>query len=277
MSYGHPTESELLVDPHAHTHYSDGLSTPRSMFRRARAQGLFSIVLTDHDTVAHWPQVVEASHKYEMPTALGVEVSTAQGHLLAYFPMTMKPRTVARSLKLDTGCLVYLPVMTVIKRVHDLGGVAVVPHPFGPFYPLGGDHFNEVDGVEEYNAWIFKDTKHFRNAFGAGEKHGIAALGGSDSHYPYTVGFGATAIPKDCRFDRPDWWLRCILGRTTRPVVRQTIAHRRINYLKFSVSIPLSMRYNAKFWRSKWKNYWRDNYQRLLTGGELLEKIRKEI
>jgi len=271
------SDAELLIDPHSHSRYSDGLSTPRSMFRKARQRGLHGLIITDHDTVLHWQDCLEAAQHFEMATALGIEISTAQGHLLAYFDTHSKPRVVGRALKLDDGCLHYWHVSTVIKRIHDLGGVTVVPHPFGPFYPLGGDHFDETEGVEEYNAWIFKDSRHSRNAFGAGKKHGIAAVGGSDSHYPYTVGFGATAVPKNTDFIAADWWLKCLRNKSTRPVVRQTIAHRRINYLKFSVSIPLSMRYNAKFWRSKWRGYWRDNYQHLLAGGKLMEKIRKEI
>jgi predicted metal-dependent phosphoesterase TrpH len=271
------SNSEILVDPHCHSRFSDGLSTPMSMFRKAKLRGLLGLVVTDHDTVLHWPACLEASQKYGLATAYGVELSTAQGHLLAYFDLRAKARAIARALKLDDGSLHYWHVSTVIKRIRELGGRTIVPHPFGPFYPLGGEHFEEVDGVEEYNAWVFKDSRHSRNAFGAGKKHRIAALGGSDSHYPYTVGFGATAIPKETDFSQPDWWLRCIVDRKTRPVVRQTITHRRINYLKSSVSIPLNMRYNVRFWRSKWRGYWRSNYRKLLRGGELLEKIRKEI
>lgn len=271
------SENELLVDPHCHSRFSDGLSTPRSMFRRARERGLHGIIITDHDTVRHWPACLEAAQRYEIATALGIEISTDQGHLLAYFSTKAKPRTIARALKLDEGSLHYWHVSTVIKRIHELGGIAVIPHPFGPFYPIGGEHFDEVDGVEEYNSWIFKDSKHSRNAFGVGRKHRIARMGGSDSHYPYTVGFGATAVPKKTDFEDSAWWLKCIIERKTRPVVRQTIKNRRINYFKSSVSIPLNMQYNVRFWRSKWRGYWRDNYRKLLTGGQLLKKIRKEI
>jgi predicted metal-dependent phosphoesterase TrpH len=269
--------TEVLIDPHSHSRFSDGLSTPKSMFKKALARGLVGLIITDHDTVRHWPSCLEAARRYDMATAFGVELSTAQGHLLAYFGYDAKPRSIARALKLDEGSLHYWHATTVIKRIRELGGAAIIPHPFGPFYPMGGDFFGEVDGVEEYNAWVFKDSRHSRNAFGCGKKHHIAAIGGSDSHYPYTLGFGATAVPRETDFTKPDWWLQCVAERTTRPVVRQTIGHRRINYLKSSVSIPLNMRYNVRFWRSKWRGYWRANYAKLLGGGELLEKIRKEI
>ena len=114
------TQDEVLVDPHCHTRFSDGLSTPRSMFRKARQRGLAALIVTDHDTVKHWPACLEAAEHYEMATALGLEISTAQGHLLAYFDTRAKARTIGRNLKLDEGHLPYWPVSTVIKRIHEL-------------------------------------------------------------------------------------------------------------------------------------------------------------
>ncbi len=263
----HPHPDEVLIDPHSHSKYSDGLSTPRRMFLHAKRRGLRGLVITDHDTVKHWEESLEAARHSRMATALGVEVSTAQGHMLAFFESTANARSVARALKLDQGVIHYLDADSVIRRVRDLGGVLVVPHPFGPFYPMGSRYLDKVDGIEEYNSWIFQDTRRYRNAFDYAKKYKIAALGGSDSHYPYTVGFGATAVPVDTDFNKPDWFLQCILHRKTRPIVQQRQVHRRINFIKSTVSIPLNMRYNVKFFRSKWQNYWRQNYRELLQRG----------
>jgi predicted metal-dependent phosphoesterase TrpH len=263
----HPHADEVLVDPHAHTMFSDGLSTPRRMFLRARKQGLHGLVLTDHDTLRHWEPSLAAARRLRMPTALGVELSTAGGHLLAYFPCDTPPRRVARALRLDEGTIHYLDPRSAIRRVHELGGLACVPHPFGPFYPLGAELFDLVDGVEEYNSWIYRDTPRFHNAFGAGARHRIAALGASDSHYPFTVGFGATAVPAAIDFSKPDWFLHCIRQRLTRPIVLQRPIHRRINYLKFAVSLPLNVRYNARFFRAKWRGYWRQRYREMISRG----------
>lgn len=208
-----------------------------------------------------------------MATALGIEISTLQGHLLVYFDASASPRTVARALKLDRGAINFLDVHSVIRRVKDLGGMTCVPHPFGLFYPLGGDFFEMVDAVEEYNSWIFHDNRRYRNAFGYAKRHEIAALGGSDSHYPYTIGFGATAVPLAVDFSKPDWFLHCLRQRFTRPVVLQKPLHRKINILKSAVSIPLNMRYNARFFQSKWRNYWRQHYRELLIPGPGTERM----
>lgn len=263
----HPDLNEVLIDPHAHSRFSDGLSTPRRMFILAHRRGLKGIIITDHDTVKHWDASLEAAKRTGLITAMGVEVSTAQGHILAYFDCTTQGRKVARALKLDQGVINYLDAESVIRRVRDLGGVLVVPHPFGPFYPLGSKYLHLADGVEEYNSWMFQDNKRFHNAFGYAKRFKIAPLGGSDSHYPYTLGFGATAVPSAVDFSKPDWFLHCVRQRLTRPIVQQKVLHRRVNFIKSTVSIPLNMRYNIKFFRSKWRGYWKENYRQLLSRG----------
>jgi len=254
-----------LIDPHVHSRFSDGLSTPGRMFFHAQRRGLRGLIITDHDTVRHWGECLAVARETRMATALGVEISTAQGHLLAYFDRITSARRVARALKLDQGVIHYLKADDVIERVQDLGGVACVPHPFGPFYPLGTDYLDQVDGIEEYNSWIYQGTRRFHNAFGYAKRYRIAAMGGSDSHYPYTIGFGATVVPKDIDFSEPDWFLHCIRSRLTRAVAQQKPVQRRINFIKSTVSIPLNMRYNAKFFRSKWRGYWKEHYRDLLN------------
>lgn len=260
-----PAPDEVWIDPHMHSMFSDGLSSPRRMFAYSHARGLRGIIITDHDTVRHWDACLEAAQRTKMITALGVEISTAQGHLLAYFDCATPPRRVARVLKLDRGMIHYMDVDWVIRHVHDLGGVVCAPHPFGPFYPLGSTRFDQLDAVEEYNSWIFQDNRRFRNAFGYARRHGIAALGASDSHYPYTIGLGATALPAAVDFSKPDWFLHCIRQKLTRPIVQQKAVHRRINFIKSTVSIPLNMRYNVRFFRSKWRGYWRQRYREMLA------------
>jgi predicted metal-dependent phosphoesterase TrpH len=263
----HSSLNEVLIDPHSHSKFSDGLSTPRRMFLQAQRRGLRGLIITDHDTVRHWDQCLEAAKRTQLITALGVEISTAFGHILAYFDTNTPARKVARALKLDQGVINYLEVESVIRRVRDFGGVLCVPHPFGPFYPLGSKFLDLVDGVEEYNSWIFQDNKRFHNAFGYAKKYKIAAIGGSDSHYPYTIGFGASAVPAAVDFSKSDWFLHCVRQKLTRPIVQQRPFHRRINFIKSTVSIPLNMRYNAKFFRSKWRGYWKENYREVLARG----------
>lgn len=77
----------MTVDLHAHSTASDGTESPAGLVRSAAAAGLSVVALTDHDTVAGWPEAVAA-----LPPGLrlvrGAEISCAHRgvslHLLAY-------------------------------------------------------------------------------------------------------------------------------------------------------------------------------------------------
>lgn len=255
----HLVKRGFLIDPHVHSKCSDGLSTPLRMFLHAQRKGLHGLIVTDHDTTRHWDECLVAADRHGLLTSLGLEVSTAQGHLLAYFGCNTSARKVARALKLDQGRIPYLDVEQVIRQVKELGGITCIPHPFGPLYALGTRYLEQVDAVEEYNSWIHQGNKRFRNAFGYARRYRVAALGSSDSHYPYTIGFGATFVPNNVSVDKPDWFLDCVRKQLTTAIARQKPAQRRINFIKSTVSIPLNVRYNARHFRSKWQGYWKDH------------------
>lgn len=67
MSYG--------VDLHMHTCYSDGLDTPTQLVEKAACQGLSSIAITDHDTVAALPEAQQAGQHYGIEVLSGVELT----------------------------------------------------------------------------------------------------------------------------------------------------------------------------------------------------------
>ncbi|GEE01173.1 phosphatase [Gordonia spumicola] len=50
----------MTADLHVHTHFSDGTDTPEELFAAARAAGLTTVGLTDHDTSKGWASVAEA-------------------------------------------------------------------------------------------------------------------------------------------------------------------------------------------------------------------------
>jgi predicted metal-dependent phosphoesterase TrpH len=219
------------------------------MFRMARRRGLRALILTDHDTTRHWKPALRAAQKYGLATTQALELSTEQGHLIGYFSLDADERKVARCLHLDTADGIVLhKVDDALARIRECGGLVSVPHPFGPFYPLQQPDFARFDAVEEYNAWIYGPLAgNYRNAPGYGEFYHIAALGGSDAHYPFMVGLGATAIPASVRFDRTDWFLRCLRERTTEAVDRHTVWTKRQNVFYMPLLVPLSLLYNTRY------------------------------
>jgi hypothetical protein len=82
----------MLIDLHAHSNASDGTDVPSEVIRRAKAEGLDVIALTDHDTTAGWTQAREAADQHGITLVDGMELScqfeqdgaTRSVHLLAY-------------------------------------------------------------------------------------------------------------------------------------------------------------------------------------------------
>jgi len=78
----------VRIDLHTHTRHSDGTDSPAELMANAAAAGLDAIGLTDHDTIAGWPEA--AAHVATSGVALvpGAELScTASGisvHLLSF-------------------------------------------------------------------------------------------------------------------------------------------------------------------------------------------------
>ncbi len=67
--------SETLVDFHTHSHFSDGVLAPAQLVERARARGVSTLALTDHDTTAGLDAARAACEAASMRFVPGVELS----------------------------------------------------------------------------------------------------------------------------------------------------------------------------------------------------------
>jgi predicted metal-dependent phosphoesterase TrpH len=80
--------------------------------------------------------------------------------------------------------------------VRELGGAAVVPHPFQRSrHGARGKYIvaADPDGVETYNAWLFTGYWN-RRARAFVRRHGYTALAGSDAHTVATIGRAYTEL-----------------------------------------------------------------------------------
>ncbi len=77
------------IDLHTHSTASDGTFTPTELVLEAKRVGLYSVALTDHDTVSGIDEFIEAGIKYNIRTIAGVELSTeyedTEIHVLGLF------------------------------------------------------------------------------------------------------------------------------------------------------------------------------------------------
>ena len=82
-------DNEKFADLHVHTNFSDGTNSPEDAVRLAKDAGLYSIAITDHDTVAALDRAIKAGREYSIEVVPGIELSADMGssevHILGYF------------------------------------------------------------------------------------------------------------------------------------------------------------------------------------------------
>ena len=78
-----------MIDLHLHTTASDGRLSPAQLVARARASGLTTIAVTDHDTVAAIAEASEVARAAGIRVVPGIEVTAVDEgrdvHMLGYF------------------------------------------------------------------------------------------------------------------------------------------------------------------------------------------------
>jgi predicted metal-dependent phosphoesterase TrpH len=171
----------LRIDPHVHSEGSyDGDEPVELILEQAADIGLDAVVVTDHDTIHESLRAAELAPEYGLLGIPGVEVSTAQGHLLAVGVETMPPR---RALYADT-----------VEWIRDHGGVAIVPHPFQRTrHGVRKRSIPDVDAIETFNAWLFTGYKNQR-ARRFADAYGYPTVAASDAHTIPYVGRAYTEL-----------------------------------------------------------------------------------
>ena len=180
-----------LADLHLHTIYSyDGTASLSAVLNRAKQLGLDVIAITDHDEIRGALKAMELAPNYGVEVIPGIEITTAEGDLLALFITE----------KVDAG----LSLVDTVLRVRELGGVCVAAHPMSggmSMKSLSGRAIlsalrnpqvaDTLIGIETYNGTcIDRISNHYSNIF-ASPLH-IAKTGSSDAHTIDTIGFGVT-------------------------------------------------------------------------------------
>lgn len=220
-----------LADLHIHTNYSyDGTATVPSVLRKAKEIGLDVIAITDHDEIDGALEAVKIASHYGIEVIPGIEITTAEGDLLAYF-VTEKIRP-------------GLSYVETILKVRELGGVCIAAHPHA-----GGMGMNSVKadtlfralkipavadtliGIEAYNGTsIDRMSNHAARILANGLR--IAQTGNSDAHIIDTIGFGATEFTGRSSADL----LQCLKDGKTK-------ARKRNEWSAFRILSSWGMRY----------------------------------
>ena len=183
----------INIDLHTHTFFSgDGVSSPEELMTAARAKGLHGVCITDHNTCEAATYLLEKGLMREDGKPVdnflvvpGVEVTTAEGHLLC----------IGATLP-DPPKLKGRPAREVCDLIHERGGLAIPPHPYDLF--RAGIRFSTletlpVDAIEVFNAATTL-RRYNRYAFKYAQVRGLPMTAGSDAHHAAAVGTAYTIL-----------------------------------------------------------------------------------
>ena len=175
----------LSAELHCHSALShDGRDPVERLLEQAEAVGLDVLAVTDHDAIEASLEVVERAPEYGLVGVPGLEVTTREGHVLALGVREVVPAG--------------HPFGETLDRIRELGGIAVIPHPFqksrsGVGVNVSGDELADADAIEVYNSRLLTGRGN-RRARRFAEERGLPMTAGSDAHIAEMVGQAVTLI-----------------------------------------------------------------------------------
>ena len=167
----------MRADLHLHSRYSpDSTLEPREIAKLAAARGLKAIAITDHNTVEGHAALKEACRAEGLLFIPGIEVTSSDGHILAY-GVSQAPRAGRAASE-------------TIEEIHALGGIASAAHPGRVYTGLKAPVVRSAkfDAVEVFNSQSAR--YHNAEARRVAEELRLPVTGGSDAHSPFRVSLG---------------------------------------------------------------------------------------
>jgi dephospho-CoA kinase len=191
-------EESIRIDMHLHTEGSwDCLSDPEMVLAQALTLGYGRIAITDHNQLYVALEMANKHPQYVIP---GEEVKTAEGvDVIGLYLSEAIPKGT--------------PARDTIKRIHDQGGIAYLPHPFAGGKGGGGRLADELaplcDVIEGFNARLHTPSIN-SSAEELARRHGKLVGAGSDAHTVREVGNAFVELPHHA--NRPEALLQALGG-----------------------------------------------------------------
>jgi len=177
-------------DLHMHSYYSgDGSNPPEALVAAAKARGLSGMAITDHNSCRAVEHCLAAGLMRSDGQAVdgfliipGVEVSTADGHLLCIG--TTLPKMIG------------VPALEVEREILARGGIAIPAHPYDRWRAgIREDILDQMQTniIEGFNSAVTSrdynvQAKHYA------ARRGKVTTAGSDAHHASAVGFASIAL-----------------------------------------------------------------------------------
>ncbi len=170
----------MKIDFHTHTNFSyDGTSSPREMVESAISRGLDAVCITDHHETKGAIQALSFSYTRKILVIPGIEIRSREGDILG---INIKE-------KVPDG----LGAKETVCAINELGGLAVIAHPFVWFHGFSGNIlklFHELSSLNlAIEAWNASVPDFFsKKAFSFAKKFNLPFTAGSDAHGAEFVG-----------------------------------------------------------------------------------------
>lgn len=171
----------MKIDCHCHTIYSkhyfwglDALNTPLDMIKAAIKKGVDGLAITDHNTVRGSLAAKKIARRFKFLIITGCETRTKEGEIIA--------------LDVKENVPINLSIEETVEKIHDLGGIAIAPHPFGSyiFRTCAGRKSVMADAVEVYNSTLTQSQNN--KALNLARMFKKPVVAGSDAHSSREVG-----------------------------------------------------------------------------------------
>ncbi|MFQ5886802.1 MAG: PHP-associated domain-containing protein, partial [Anaerolineae bacterium] len=169
------------------------------------------IAITDHDLIDGSLEARDLVAKggYRFQVLVGMEITTLEGHLLAY--------------DLEEPLRMLQPLTRAIELVHEQGGFCIVPHPMSwltlslqrwSIERILRDSREEIrlEGLEVLNPSLVGRVSHERVMALNEQRFHLPELGGSDAHFLSMIGQARTFFPGRTAED----FRQALESRTTR-------------------------------------------------------------
>jgi predicted metal-dependent phosphoesterase TrpH len=183
------------ADLHIHSGAGDGVASVKDILEYVEHEtNLDLIAITDHDLLdgALEARELAARKEYRFEILAGMEITTLEGHLLAY--------------DLERPVRMLMPLRRTIQLIQEQGGFCIVPHPMSWLTRSIGyrglrriledeSECLTVAGLEVLNPTLAGRVIRDRVQTLNHERWHLAELGGSDAHSLEFIGSGYTLFP----------------------------------------------------------------------------------
>ncbi len=174
----------LRLDLHTHSKYSlDSSLEVEALLKTAARRGIHGISISDHNSLRGSEAALELGRDHGLIIVRGMEVSSAQGHILAYGLDEEVPRGLSAG--------------ETVERIAEFGGFAVAAHPHRFWSGMGEDVARSagLHAIEVLNARSIAGHNERAEAFA--DELGLPGTAGSDAHGLADVGKAIVLLPEN--------------------------------------------------------------------------------